>query len=71
MKMESKGNGDSEKVGPVIDWEEALSLYQSHVASGIEVLIRRDTVELAQLAKYAPENVLARAVPHWGYRVSY
>uniref|UniRef100_A0A7N0RD97 Uncharacterized protein n=1 Tax=Kalanchoe fedtschenkoi TaxID=63787 RepID=A0A7N0RD97_KALFE len=60
---ESGTEADYGRGGSVLDWEEALSLYKNHVASGSETLIIRDTVKLAQLAKYAPDNVFACAVP--------
>lgn len=62
MDDENRIKAESGEIGPDIDWEEALSLYQSHVDSGNEALIRRDTIKLVKLTKYAPENVLSRAV---------
>ncbi|XP_010252703.1 PREDICTED: U-box domain-containing protein 10-like [Nelumbo nucifera] len=45
------------------DWNEALNLYEKHIARGSETLQILATVKLGCLSKYAPENVLSRSVP--------
>ncbi|XP_028779011.1 uncharacterized protein LOC114735476 [Neltuma alba] len=48
----------------IINWEQALSQYETVMCSGTETMQIKAMTKLARLSKHAPEGLLVRIIPH-------